>query len=212
MEQQLFIPPGLQIIQAFLWSSCYRGSWSGAIYYMLGPNDFQGFASSNRQKKKKRRELSAPWSADVPTRMSKNHRMAWVEKDHSVHLIPTPCYVLDHQPPDQAAQSRIQPGISYATAVELLEMDAPPWERQKSLEKQIITKHQFSNQRLGSAWWLSQCTVSLAMSKQCATGSLLWKRARRSPAISSFNRRTQWTCKAALPTTSPGLAQHSGPA
>ena len=37
--------------------------------------------------------------------------MAWVEKDHSDHLVSTPCYVQGHQPPDQAAQSRIQPGL-----------------------------------------------------------------------------------------------------
>jgi len=37
-----------------------------------------------------------------------------------------PCNVQGRQPLDQAAQSHIQPGISYATAVELLEMDAPP--------------------------------------------------------------------------------------
>jgi len=35
--------------------------------------------------------------------------MAWVEKDHNAHLNPTPCYVQGHQPPDQAAQSHIQP-------------------------------------------------------------------------------------------------------
>ena len=37
--------------------------------------------------------------------------MAWVEKDHSDHPVPTPCYVQGHQPPDQAAQSHIQPGL-----------------------------------------------------------------------------------------------------
>ena len=37
--------------------------------------------------------------------------MAWVEKDHSDHLVPTPCYVQGHQPADQAAQSHIQPGL-----------------------------------------------------------------------------------------------------
>jgi len=31
--------------------------------------------------------------------------MAWVEKDHNDHPVPTPCYVQSHQPPDQAAQS-----------------------------------------------------------------------------------------------------------
>ena len=40
-----------------------------------------------------------------------NHRMAWVEKDHSDHLISTPCYVQGRQPPDQAAQSHIQPSL-----------------------------------------------------------------------------------------------------
>ena len=37
--------------------------------------------------------------------------MAWVEKDHSAHLVPTPCYVQGRQPADQAAQSHIQPGL-----------------------------------------------------------------------------------------------------
>jgi len=36
--------------------------------------------------------------------------MAWVEKDHSAHPVPTPCYVQGGQPADQAAQSHIQPG------------------------------------------------------------------------------------------------------
>jgi len=37
--------------------------------------------------------------------------MAWVEKDHSAHLVPTPCYVQGCQPADQAAQSHVQPGL-----------------------------------------------------------------------------------------------------
>ena len=37
--------------------------------------------------------------------------MAWVEKDHSDHWVPTPCYVQGHQPAAQAAQSHIQPGL-----------------------------------------------------------------------------------------------------
>ena len=40
-----------------------------------------------------------------------NHRMAWVEKDHNDHPVSTPCYVQGHQPPNQAAQSHIQPGL-----------------------------------------------------------------------------------------------------
>jgi len=40
-----------------------------------------------------------------------DHRMAWVEKDHSDHVVSTPCYVQGHQSPDQAAQSHIQPGL-----------------------------------------------------------------------------------------------------
>jgi len=35
--------------------------------------------------------------------------MAWVEKDHSAHLVSTNCYVQGRQPADQAAQSHIQP-------------------------------------------------------------------------------------------------------
>ena len=41
---------------------------------------------------------------DVGLSGLKNHRMAWAEKDHSDHLVSTPCYVHGHQPPDQAAQ------------------------------------------------------------------------------------------------------------
>ena len=37
--------------------------------------------------------------------------MAWVEKDHNDHRVSTPCYVQGRQPPDQAAQSHIQPGL-----------------------------------------------------------------------------------------------------
>ena len=37
--------------------------------------------------------------------------MAWVEKDHSAHPVPTPCYVQGEQPAAQAAQSHIQPGL-----------------------------------------------------------------------------------------------------
>jgi len=37
--------------------------------------------------------------------------MAWVEKDHSDHVVPTPCYMQGRQPPHQAAQSHIQPGL-----------------------------------------------------------------------------------------------------
>jgi len=37
--------------------------------------------------------------------------MAWVEKDHSDHLVSTACYVQGCQPADQAAQSHIQPGL-----------------------------------------------------------------------------------------------------
>jgi len=37
--------------------------------------------------------------------------MAWVEKDHNDHIVSTPCYVQGRQPPAQAAQSHIQPGL-----------------------------------------------------------------------------------------------------
>ena len=37
--------------------------------------------------------------------------MAWVEKDPNDHLVSTPCYVQGCRPPDQAAQSHIQPGL-----------------------------------------------------------------------------------------------------
>jgi len=37
--------------------------------------------------------------------------MAWDEKDHNDHVVSTPCYVQGRQPPAQAAQSHIQPGL-----------------------------------------------------------------------------------------------------
>ena len=37
--------------------------------------------------------------------------MAWVEKEHNAHAVPTPCYVQGRQPAAQAAQSHIQPGL-----------------------------------------------------------------------------------------------------
>jgi len=37
--------------------------------------------------------------------------MARVEKNHNAHVVPTPCYVQGRQPPAQAAQSHIQPGL-----------------------------------------------------------------------------------------------------
>jgi len=42
--------------------------------------------------------------------------MAGVEKDHNDHLLSTPCFVQGLQPPDQAAQSHIQPGLELLTA------------------------------------------------------------------------------------------------
>ena len=42
---------------------------------------------------------------------SYNPKMAWVEKDRNDHRVSTPCYVQGRQPPDQAAQSHIQPGL-----------------------------------------------------------------------------------------------------
>ena len=36
--------------------------------------------------------------------------MAGVEKDYNDHQVSTPYYVQGRQPPDQAAQSHIQPG------------------------------------------------------------------------------------------------------
>jgi len=42
---------------------------------------------------------------------SQSHRMAWVEKDHNAHPVPTPCYVQGRQPAAQGAQIHIQPGL-----------------------------------------------------------------------------------------------------
>ena len=47
----------------------------------------------------------------VEPELTWNPRMAWVEKDHSAHPVPTPCYVQGRQPAAQAAQSHIQPGL-----------------------------------------------------------------------------------------------------
>jgi len=46
-------------------------------------------------------------------RESWNHTMAWVETDHTDHLVSTPCYGQGRQPADQAVQSHIQPGLEY---------------------------------------------------------------------------------------------------
>ena len=40
-----------------------------------------------------------------------DHRMAWVEKAHSAHPVPSPCYMQGCQPANQTAQSHIQPGL-----------------------------------------------------------------------------------------------------
>jgi len=40
-----------------------------------------------------------------------DHRMAWVEKDHNAHPVPTPCCVQGRQPADQTSQSHIQLGL-----------------------------------------------------------------------------------------------------
>ena len=53
--------------------------------------------------------LGIAWEKDVGYK--RNDRMAWVEKDHNAHLVPTPCYVQGRQPAAQAAQSHIQPGL-----------------------------------------------------------------------------------------------------
>ena len=42
---------------------------------------------------------------------SQNHRMAWVKKDNNDHQVSILCYVRGRQPPVQAAQSHIQPGL-----------------------------------------------------------------------------------------------------
>ena len=44
---------------------------------------------------------------------SQNDGKAWVEKDHDAHPVATPCYVQGCHPPDQAAQSHIQPGMQW---------------------------------------------------------------------------------------------------
>jgi len=52
-------------------------------------------------------------STEVPIKFVdlQNHRMAWVEKDHNDHLVSTPLLCAGSPPPDQAAQSHIQPGL-----------------------------------------------------------------------------------------------------
>jgi len=58
-------------------------------------------------------EISTLWlkARRVDMCLCENHRMAWVEKDHNDHRVPTPCYGQGPQPADQAAQSHIQPGL-----------------------------------------------------------------------------------------------------
>jgi len=61
---------------------------------------------------------------------TQNHGMAWVEKDHSDHLVSTPCYVQGCQPLDQAAQSHIQPGLKHLqgwSTHNLLWQPVPAW-------------------------------------------------------------------------------------
>jgi len=62
--------------------------------------------------------VAIEWVSQAPPQVchgffieSQNLRMARVEKDHSAHPVPTPCYVQGRQPADQAAQSHIQPGL-----------------------------------------------------------------------------------------------------
>ena len=55
--------------------------------------------------------LQSPNTAVQQVIESQTHRMAWVEKDHNAHLVPTLCCVQGSQPADQAAQSHIQPGL-----------------------------------------------------------------------------------------------------
>ncbi|KAK4821027.1 hypothetical protein QYF61_012113 [Mycteria americana] len=42
-----------------------------------------------------------------------NHRMVWVGRDLTDHPVPTPCHGQGHLPPDQVAQSPIQPGLEH---------------------------------------------------------------------------------------------------
>jgi len=103
--------------------------------------------------------------------------MAWVEKDHNAHPVPTPCYVQGCQPPDQAAQSHIQPGSAFLICQQ--------WWTQKS---QYINYQTFSwcykkkKQKTSNTWnsyekkptnlWLSN-----KVSKQrFKTNSLQWYR------------------------------------
>jgi len=55
--------------------------------------------------------------------------MAWVEKDHNAHPVPTPCYVQGRQPADQAAQSHIQPGLESLTSQ--ADPTVPLWDTQQ---------------------------------------------------------------------------------
>ena len=42
-----------------------------------------------------------------------SHRKVWVGRDLKGHLIPAPCHRQGHLPPDQVAQSPIQPGLKH---------------------------------------------------------------------------------------------------
>ena len=68
--------------------------------------------------------------------------MAWVEKDHCDHGVPTPCYVQGLQPADQAAQSHIQPGLECLQGWgihSLLGQPVPVKKKALQLNKQPLT-------------------------------------------------------------------------
>ena len=75
---------------------------------------------------------SAHWTSSS---IESYHRMSWVEKEHSAHPVPTPCYVQGRQPADQAAQSHIQPGLECSrrksqqhstSSISLVDSSVPP--------------------------------------------------------------------------------------
>jgi len=42
--------------------------------------------------------------------------MVWVGRDLKSHLVPIPCHEQGHLPPEQVAQSPIQPGLEHCRA------------------------------------------------------------------------------------------------
>ena len=59
------------------------------------------------------RDCLGPPTSRAANTSGQNHRMVWVGRDLTDHLVPTPCHEQGHLPPAQGAQSSIQPGLEH---------------------------------------------------------------------------------------------------